>query len=601
VHRAGTDFKAAPRDKLVRSLSQAVRVPRLRWPLVVLLLSIGLTAVAAFEAQHTVRSQRRLAEHALREYASFAAWSYAQHVLITMQNIEREAIGAVTHGENMHTDRRIPTARDLAHYLPWDARCRCYRSYAGPNPEAFFAVDVGAHDLNIGVNMRENPDEGWDAGRVMAMDMTDGAEDTSAAESGARRLYSPAERVWLLDSLTTRVRNRREVDHGYTFIIDQAPESPRIFAYTLMPTSWGDTLIYGARYSKAALTRILSNVLDENGLLPATFTEGHRNREILAVSVRDSAGRPLFVSDSSITDMSLGRHIDLPARVGSLQIDAVIRPQLAGALLIGGLPRSRLPFLLGLPALAAALSIVAVTQIRREGEIARLRAGFVSSVSHELRTPLAQIRLYLETLQLGRAPSEEQRQWALSHIERETTRLTHLVENVLRFSTLGHDAASSAPIDPVSEVRTIVEEFAPLAASRRTSVVLETSDATAVRVRAHALRHIVINLLDNAVKYGPADQTVFVGVARRGDDVVISVDDEGPGIPAAEREAIWRPFTRGQTSTDKGGSGIGLTIVREVAVASGGAAWVEDGRRGGARFVVTLPADRGHEPPRSDD
>lgn len=577
----------------LRSLSDAVRVPRLRWPLVVLLLSIGLTAVAAFEAQRTVRSQRALTEHALREYASFAAWSYAQHLLITIGSIEREAIGAVNHGENMHTDRRIPTASDLAHYLPWDERCQCHRSFAGPNPQAFFAVNVHARDLNIGINTHENPDEGWEVDRPMGMHMAGGVDDVMARESAARQMYSPAERIWLLDSLTARVRRQREVDHGYTFIIDQAAESPRIFAYTLMPTSWGDTLIYGARYSKAALVRILSNVLDENGLLPATFTEGRRNREVLAVSVRDSAGRPLFNSDPSITDMSLGRHIDLPSRVGSLQIDAIIRPELAGTVLIGGLPRSRLPFLLGLLALAAALSIVAVAQIRREGEIARLRADFVSSVSHELRTPLAQIRLYVETLQLGRASTDEQRKWALSHVERETTRLAHLVENVLRFSTLGHDAGSSAPIDPASEVRTIVDEFAPLAASRRANIVVDAADTPLVRVRPEALRHIVINLLDNAVKYGPANQTVLVSVARQNGSVAISVDDEGPGIAASERDAIWRPFTRGEAAAEKGGSGIGLTIVREVAVSSGGTARVEDGTRGGARFVVTLPVDRG--------
>ena len=553
----------------MRSLSDAVRVPRLRWPLVVLLLSIGLTAVAAFEAQRAVRSQRQLAERALRDYASFAVWSYAQHLLLTIHNIEREAIGAVNHGENMHTDRRIPTARDLAHYLPWDERCQCHRSFAGPNPQAFFAVNVGAHDLNIGVNTHENPDEGWEVDRPMPMPMGGGMNDMMAREAAARQMYSPAERVWLLDSLTARVRGERDVDHGYTFIIDQAAESPRIFAYTLMPTSWGDTLIYGARYSKAALVRILSNVLDENGLLPATFTEGRRNREVLAVTVRDSAGRPLFVSDPTITDMTSGRHLDLPARVGSLQIDAVIRPELAGTVLIGGLPRSRLPFLLGLLALAAALSIVAVTQIRREGEIARLRADFVSSVSHELRTPLAQIRLYLDTLQLGRTSTDEQRRWALGHIEREPTRLAHLVENVLRFSTLGQRAGSSAPIDPAVELKTIVDEFAPLAASRRATVVLQSAETTPVRVRPESLRHIVINLLDNAVKYGPINQTVLVSVARQNGSVAISVDDEGPGIPAADRDAIWRPFTRGGRSSDKGGSGIGLTIVQEVARASG--------------------------------
>lgn len=573
-------------------LTDFLRLRRFRWPLLVLLVSIGLTAVAAFEAQRAVRSQREVSERALSEYASFAAWSYAQHLLLTLNAIEREAIGAVNHGENMHTDRTIPTGGDLAHYLPWDPRCMCHRSLVGPNPQAFFAVNIREHQLNVGVNTHENPDEGWEVDRPMPHQMM--MDMMASREIAAERMYSAAERTWLLDSLTSRVRAQPGVDHGFTFVIDQAAETPRIFAYTLMPTSWGDTMVYGARYSKSAFVRILSGVLDENNLLPATFTEGRRNRDVLAVSVRDSGGRPLFVSDPSVGLPPDGAHISLPVRAGSLQIDAGIRPEMAGVLLIGGVPTSRLPFLLGLLVLAAALSIVAVTQLRREGELAQLRANFVSSVSHELRTPVAQIRLYLDTLQLGRAESTEQRAWALSHIERETTRLAHLVENVLRFSTLGHnDPASTAAIDPAAEVKTIVDEFRPLADSRRARIVVETGDTSAVRMRPEALRHIVINLLDNAVKYGPADQTVRVTVSRSNGSVEIAVDDQGPGIPAGERETIWRPFARGDAAHDKGGSGIGLTIVREVALAHGGAARVESSDGGGARFVVTLPAGVG--------
>jgi signal transduction histidine kinase len=279
----------------------------------------------------------------------------------------------------------------------------------------------------------------------------------------------------------------------------------------------------------------------------------------------------------------------MPARAGLLNIDAAIRPELAGSLLIGGLPRSRLPFLLGLLGLAAALSIVAVTQLRREDELASLRSNFVSSVSHELRTPLAQIRLYLETLQLGRAPTEEQREWSLSHIDRETKRLSHLVENVLRFSTLGAaDPTQSEPVDVSAETTNIAKEFSGLAASRRTRVVVDATATPPIAMRPDALRHIVLNLLDNAVKYGPPGQTVRVTVRPEDQGVAIMVDDEGPGISPADRERIWRPFTRGSTAVSNGGSGIGLTIVREVATANGGAARVEASPSGGARFVVTL-------------
>jgi signal transduction histidine kinase len=109
-------------------------------------------------------------------------------------------------------------------------------------------------------------------------------------------------------------------------------------------------------------------------------------------------------------------------------------------------------------------------------------------------------------------------------------------------------------------------------------------------LRADALRHIVLNLLDNAVKYGPNGQTIVVGVRASGDWVDVTVDDEGPGVDDSERDRIWRPFARGGAAVHNGGSGIGLTIVRDVAQSHGGWARVERAPSGGARFVVSLPS-----------
>jgi len=410
-----------------------------------------------------------------------------------------------------------------------------------------------------------------------------------AAETEAARL--PQNR-WIVDSLTRHIRHLGRIDHGYSLVVGGNAGRPSIVAYTLMPTVWGDTMVYGVRYSTRAFADIAAAVLDRSRQLPSTFIAGRANRDMVVVRVRDAKGDMLFDSAPNVTT-DLRAHVDLPDPAGGLGLDASVRPEVAGSLLVGGLPRSHLPFLFGLLGLAAALSIVAVVQIRRDGELARLRADFVSSVSHELRTPVAQIRLYTDTLRLGRATTEEQRQWSLAHIERETTRLTYLVENVLRFSSLGETAASSAePIDARVEVARIVDEFRPLAASRRAMVVVDDGGgASPLHIRPEALRHIVINLLDNAVKYGPTDQTVHVSVARENGDVAIAVADQGPGIAPAERAKIWRPFVRGVAAAGKGGSGIGLTIVHQVTTAHGGACRVEDVAGGGARIVVSLPAD----------
>jgi len=281
----------------------------------------------------------------------------------------------------------------------------------------------------------------------------------------------------------------------------------------------------------------------------------------------------------------------LPRELGGLVVRAQVRPAHANALIIGGLPRSRLPFLMALLGLAAALSLVAIGQLRRDVELARLRSDFVSSVSHDLRTPLAQMRLYLETLRLGRFRTEEQRTESIAHVERETARLSQLVERVLRFSTNGRNCDEPlVAVDAAQEARDVVDEFGPLARSRRVQVVAETSPVPPVRLAPDALRHVLLNLLDNAVKYGPAGQKVRVEVGQVGDELRVAVSDEGPGVPPDERERVWAPFRRGRDHGPIAGSGLGLSIVRDVAQRHGGRAWVEDGEHGGARFVVALPS-----------
>src|SRR3954462_9804101 len=93
---------------------------RMRWPLLVLLASIGLTAFAAFDAQRTVFGQKAVVDRAIREFSSFAAWSYSEHLKQQLSAAAVEVVGAVNHGDNMHTNRHIPAADELVHYLPMD-------------------------------------------------------------------------------------------------------------------------------------------------------------------------------------------------------------------------------------------------------------------------------------------------------------------------------------------------------------------------------------------------------------------------------------------------------------------------------------------------
>jgi signal transduction histidine kinase len=106
-----------------------------------------------------------------------------------------------------------------------------------------------------------------------------------------------------------------------------------------------------------------------------------------------------------------------------------------------------------------------------------------------------------------------------------------------------------------------------------------------------ALRQVLLNLLDNAVKYGPEGQEIRVGVTPESAGVRVWVEDEGPGIPPGDRERIWKRFFRldAHRESSVAGTGTGLTVVRDLVALHGGRSWVEPGERGGARFVVEFP------------
>ena len=558
------------------------RLPSARWPLLLLLASIGFTTLGVFEANRAIRSQRRVAEHALHDYAGFVAWSYEQHLRELFTSGTQEVLGAVNHGENMHTNPPVPPATKLPEYLPWDARCNCHRSRTGPNPVMYFGYVLGSDTLGVARNTHPDAEQGWEVDRPMPVEMP-----------GKRRIaYTADEKRWINDTLTKQIHNGKGKENGrFPIILAHHDSVPRLLVYTLMPTAWGDTLVYGAEYTRTALAKVLSDVMYERRLLPPTFAAGHSIREMVQIQVSDLHGDLLFESEP-VSEWNFDDTTRTPAAFGSLLVRARINPDMAGSLVIGGLPKSRLPFLLGLLAVAAALSLVAMGQMRREGELSRLRADFVASISHELRTPLAQMRLYLETLRLGRFNTDDQRKWSLDNVERETTRLTHLVERVLRFSRTGRpDDEAREPVDAASEVTRIVEEFQPLSAARGAKVTIDVEPVPKLLLRPAALRHIVLNLLDNAVKYGPTGQTIRVRVRDVNGDVHVEVADEGPGVAAADRESVWRPYERGKTAGHTAGSGIGLSIVRDVAAQHGGSAWIAEPSGGaGAVFVIALPA-----------
>jgi signal transduction histidine kinase len=275
-----------------------------------------------------------------------------------------------------------------------------------------------------------------------------------------------------------------------------------------------------------------------------------------------------------------------------MRFQATLHPDLVARLRREMLDDDRRQLQLALPILSVLFAITAILHVRRERELVRARRDFVASVSHELRTPLAQIRMFSETLLLRREDNEEERLKWLGIIGREARRLGDLVENILLFS---HIDAARVRLEPERTdlgelVEEVVEAYVPIAEARRMRIVADAPSRIFAVVDPRALRQVVVNLIDNALKYGPAGQTVTVEVDRNDGEALLTVADQGPGIPPRDRSRLWRPFVRlGNGGSTAGGSGIGLSVVRSLVEQHGGTVAVGDAEGAGARFTVTLP------------
>jgi signal transduction histidine kinase len=351
---------------------------------------------------------------------------------------------------------------------------------------------------------------------------------------------------------------------------------------------------YGFIVPIAALRELFEKWYGERRLLPLPIAEGQPNDSVLHVRAEDRSGNLIFASPMSYpTDLATSGN--LGAQLGGIAIISAIRPDAAEQLVIGGLPSSRLPLLAILLVLTLGVGTAAVVQLRREHRFQGLREDFVSGVSHELRTPLAQIRMFSELQESGRLTSEEDRRRAIAVIHRESRRLSHLVENILQFSKLRRSPTQGMPreeLDLLDALADGIDAVTPVLADREMDLSVDVSPGLRIVANRDALTRIMVNLLDNAAKYGPAGQTVRVRAERNNGAVRLSISDQGPGVPAPDRDRVWKPYRRLERDVHAKipGTGIGLSVVAELARLHGGRTWVEDAPEGGASFVVEFPA-----------
>ena len=238
--------------------------------------------------------------------------------------------------------------------------------------------------------------------------------------------------------------------------------------------------------------------------------------------------------------------------------------------------------------------IVGARYILRQVELVNAKSSFVSNVTHELKTPVAVIKLAVETIEMGRCRTEEERDKYLRTIMRESDRLVQLIDNILDYSRLeaGQRQLNRAPLDLREVVNTALESFRLRLedAGFKTEVWLPES-LPQVLGDARALHHCLLNLLDNAVKYSKERKEVRVSVGSRDGMVTLSVADRGIGIPADQQERIFEKFVRAETGLvhDVKGAGLGLSLVEMLVRAHHGRVEVVSTPGEGSTFTILLP------------
>jgi two-component system, OmpR family, phosphate regulon sensor histidine kinase PhoR len=230
-------------------------------------------------------------------------------------------------------------------------------------------------------------------------------------------------------------------------------------------------------------------------------------------------------------------------------------------------------------------------------QLSRLKTDFVSLVSHELRTPLTSIRMFIDTLALGRVKDERQTQEVLGLLKRETERLSAMIEAVLDWSRLesGRRTLKKERLDVKQVVEASLDAFRAQRLEATVDLSTEVSpDLPAIEGDREALAGALLNLLHNAYKYSGADKRIALRAHREKKGVAIEVEDHGVGIPKRDRRRVFDRFYRVDNllTRDTEGSGLGLSISRRIVEAHGGTLTLVSEIGRGSTFTLHLPEAR---------
>ncbi len=250
----------------------------------------------------------------------------------------------------------------------------------------------------------------------------------------------------------------------------------------------------------------------------------------------------------------------------------------------------------GLTVLLAGGLGITYRNVSKEMALAKLKSDFVSNVSHELRTPLSLIRLYAETLEMGRMVSPDKYQEYYQIIRKESERLSALINNILDFSRIeaGRKEYDFRETDVCELVRNTLESYRYQIEQQGFAFEEKIEPVPPMRVDREALARSLVNLVNNALKYSQDRKFIGVNLYRKNGSVKLEVVDHGIGIPSQEQDRIFEKFYRvgDPLVHNTKGSGLGLSLVRHIVKAHGGDVSVDSTPGEGSKFTITLPVER---------
>ena len=393
-----------------------------------------------------------------------------------------------------------------------------------------------------------------------------------------RRADITKQNAWMSQKIATLARTRGVDTLGRGEFLDNLEGVPYLFLFEPLREDTPDAGYLLLRFNVNALTtQRLQPLLDE-------FSQGHEG----VVSLQD----PQTPWDDSALNWPVGQV--MPGWMLSFKQDAstedrrVEREQRLVLGITGGL------------ILAMIMATFAVwRELSRERALVALRNQFVANVSHELRTPLALIRMYAETLVLKRLTNPDKIHQYHRTILRETERLTKMIEKVLDFARIkgGGKLYRLENFDLATTVHDVLESYEEQISEQGIHLTVSLAeDLPRIAHDRDGMTQVVLNLLDNAVKYGQGSP-VRVSLQLVSAGVELTVSDQGPGIPAVEREKMRQPFQRGAQAQPMEGSGLGLYLVDQIVKAHHGQFYLEPAERGaGLRARVVLPRERSVKP-----